>query len=154
MLIAQDAVWNRVSMNRQRRIATRYYCDEFHLLLRDKQTAAYAVEMWKRFRKWGGIPTGLTQNVGDFLRSEEIEGILGNSDFIYLLNQNAKDQTILKDKLGLSDRQMQKVTNAEPGSGLIIFNDVVIPFTDRYPTDTKTYRIMSTRPDEQQIAEK
>ena len=154
MLIAQDAVWNRVSMNRQRRIATRYYCDEFHLLLRDKQTAAYAVEMWKRFRKWGGIPTGLTQNVGDFLRSEEIEGILGNSDFIYLLNQNAKDQTILKDKLGLSERQMQKVTNAEPGSGLIIFNDVVIPFTDRYPTDTKTYRIMSTRPDEQQIAEK
>jgi type IV secretory pathway VirB4 component len=154
MLIAQDAVWNRVSMNRQRRIATRYYCDEFHLLLRDEQTAAYAVEMWKRFRKWGGIPTGLTQNVGDFLRSEEIEGILGNSDFIYLLNQNAKDQTILKDKLGLSDRQMQKVTNAEPGSGLIIFNDVVIPFTDRYPTDTKTYRIMSTRPDEQQIAQK
>jgi hypothetical protein len=77
-----------------------------------------------------------------------------NSYFIYLLNQNAKDQTILKDKLGLSERQMQKVTNAEPGSGLIIFNDVVIPFTDRYPTDTKTYRIMSTRPDEQQIAQK
>ena len=151
MLIAQDAVWNRVSVNRQRRIATRYYCDEFHLLLREKQTAAYAVEMWKRFRKWGGIPTGLTQNVGDFLKSEEIEGILGNSDFVYLLNQNAKDQAILKDKLGLSDRQMLKVTNAEPGSGLIIYNDVIIPFTDRYPTDTKTYNIMSTKPQEQQI---
>ena len=153
MLIAQDAVWNRVSMNRQRRIATRYYCDEFHLLLRDKQTAGYAVEMWKRFRKWGGIPTGLTQNVGDFLKSEEIEGILGNSDFVYLLNQNAKDQAILKDKLGLSDRQMEKVTNAEPGSGLIIFNDVIIPFTDRYPQDTETYRIMSTKPEEQVIHE-
>lgn len=122
-------------------------------LLRDKQTASYAVEMWKRFRKWGGIPTGLTQNVGDFLRSEEIEGILGNSDFIYLLNQNAKDQLILKEKLNLSDRQMQKVTNAEQGCGLIIFDNVVIPFTDRYPTDSKTYRIMSTKPMEAEIRE-
>ena len=69
-------------------------------------TAIYSVEIWKRFRKWGGIPTGLTQNVGDFLRSEEIEGILGNSDFVYLLNQNAKDQAILADKLGLSDKQL------------------------------------------------
>ena len=97
MLIVQDAVWNRVSQNRERKIATRYYCDEFHLLLKERQTAIYSVEIWKRFRKWGGIPTGLTQNVGDFLKSEEIEGILGNSDFVYLLNQNAKDQAILAD---------------------------------------------------------
>ena len=148
MLIVQDAVWNRVSRNRERHVATRYYCDEFHLLLRDKQTAQYSVEIWKRFRKWGGIPTGLTQNVGDFLRSEEIEGILGNSDFVYLLNQNAKDQVILADKLGLSAKQLQYVTNSESGCGLILFNDVVIPFVDRYPTDTKTYKIMNTKPEE------
>ncbi len=148
MLVVQDAVWNRVSQNRERRVATRYYCDEFHLLLKEKQTAIYSVEMWKRFRKWGGIPTGLTQNVGDFLRSEEIEGILGNSDFIYLLNQNAKDQAILADKLGLSERQLAHVTNSEPGSGLILFDNVVIPFIDRYPAQTKTYAIMNTRPGE------
>ena len=148
MLIVQDAVWNRVSRNRERKVATRYYCDEFHLLLRDKQTAQYSVEIWKRFRKWGGIPTGLTQNVGDFLRSEEIEGILGNSDFVYLLNQNAKDQLILADKLGLSSKQLQYVTNSESGCGLILFNDVVIPFADRYPTDTKTFKIMNTKPEE------
>jgi len=148
MLIVQDAVWNRVSMNRERRIATRYYCDEFHLLLKEKQTAIYSVEIWKRFRKWGGIPTGLTQNVGDFLRSEEIEGILGNSDFVYLLNQNAKDQHILADKLGISEKQLAHVTNSEAGSGLILFDNVVIPFVDKYPTDTKTFRIMNTRPEE------
>ncbi len=148
MLIVQDAVWNRVSLNREKKIATRYYCDEFHLLLKEKQTATYSVEIWKRFRKWGGIPTGLTQNVGDFLRSEEIEGILGNSDFVYLLNQNAKDQNILADKLGLSEKQLMHVTNSEPGSGLILFDNVVIPFIDKYPTDTKTYRIMSTRLEE------
>ena len=148
MLIVQDAVWNRVSQNRERKIATRYYCDEFHLLLKEKQTAIYSVEIWKRFRKWGGIPTGLTQNVGDFLRSEEIEGILGNSDFVYLLNQNAKDQTILADKLGLSEKQLSYVTNSEPGSGLILFDNVVIPFVDKYPEDTRTYQIMNTRPEE------
>lgn len=148
MLIVQDAVWNRVSQNRERKIATRYYCDEFHLLLKEKQTAIYSVEIWKRFRKWGGIPTGLTQNVGDFLKSEEIEGILGNSDFVYLLNQNAKDQNILADKLGLSDKQLTHVTNSEPGSGLILFDNVVIPFVDKYPTDTKTYAIMNTKPEE------
>ncbi len=148
MLIVQDAVWNRVSQNRERRIATRYYCDEFHLLLKEKQTAIYSVEIWKRFRKWGGIPTGLTQNVGDFLRSEEIEGILGNSDFVYLLNQNAKDQHILADKLGLSEKQLLYVTNSEPGSGLILFDRVVIPFVDKYPSDTKMYALMNTRPEE------
>lgn len=148
MLIVQDAVWNRVSQNRERKVATRYYCDEFHLLLKEKQTAVYSVEIWKRFRKWGGIPTGLTQNVGDFLRSEEIEGILGNSDFVYLLNQNAKDQAILADKLGLSEKQLAHVTNSEPGSGLILFDNVVIPFVDKYPADTKTYAIMNTKPEE------
>ena len=148
MLIVQDAVWNRVSQNRERKIATRYYCDEFHLLLKERQTAIYSVEIWKRFRKWGGIPTGLTQNVGDFLKSEEIEGILGNSDFVYLLNQNAKDQAILADKLGLSEKQLAHVTNSEPGSGLILFDNVVIPFVDKYPADTKTFAIMNTRPEE------
>ena len=146
MLIVQDAVWNRVSRNRERKVSTRYYCDEFHLLLRDPQTAQYSVEMWKRFRKWGGIPTGLTQNVQDFLLSPQIEGILGNSDFIYLLNQNAKDQAILADKLELSDKQLKYVTNADPGCGLIKFNDVTIPFVDRYPQDTLTFTIMDPTP--------
>ena len=148
MLIIQDQVWGRVTENRELHANTWFYCDEFHLLLKEEQTAAYSVEIWKRFRKWGGIPTGLTQNVGDFLRSEEIEGILGNSDFVYLLNQNAKDQAILADKLGLSDKQLSYVTNSEPGSGLILFDNVVIPFVDKYPTDTKTYRIMNTKPEE------
>ena len=148
MLIVQDAVWNRVSKNRERKISTRYYCDEFHLLLRDRQTAKYSVEIWKRFRKWGGIPTGLTQNVGDFLHSTEIEGIIGNSDFIYLLNQSPNDQVILADKLGLSQKQLEHVTNSDSGCGLIQFNDAVIPFVDRYPTNTKTFRIMNTKPEE------
>jgi len=63
MLIVEDQVWNRVTINRERKKSTRYYCDEFHLLLKEEQTASYSVEIWKRFRKWGGIPTAITQNI-------------------------------------------------------------------------------------------
>ena len=86
--------------------------------------------------------------MSDFLKSEEIEGILGNSDFVYLLNQNAKDQAILADKLGLSEKQLAHVTNAEQGCGLILFDNIVIPFIDHYPKDTKSYAIMNTKPEE------
>ena len=95
MLIVQDQVWNRVTVNRSANKSTRYYIDEFHLLLKEEQTAAYSVEIWKRFRKWGGIPTGITQNVKDLLASREIENIFENSDFILMLNQASGDRQIL-----------------------------------------------------------
>ena len=87
MLVVQDQVWNRVTINRAAHKSTRYYIDEMHLLLKEEQTAAYTVEIWKRFRKWGGIPTGITQNVKDLLSSREVENIFENSDFVYMLNQ-------------------------------------------------------------------
>lgn len=77
MLVVQDQVWGRVTANRSAGKATRYYMDEFHLLLKEEQTAAYSVEIWKRFRKWGGIPTGITQNVKDLLSSREVQNIFG-----------------------------------------------------------------------------
>ena len=95
MLIVQDQVWGRVTANRAEGRSTRYYIDEFHLLLKEEQTAAYSVEIWKRFRKWGGIPTGITQNVKDLLSSREIENIFENSDFIYMLSQAGGDRQIL-----------------------------------------------------------
>lgn len=149
MLIVQDQVWNRVSTNRGEK-ATRYYIDEFHLLLKEEQTAAYSVEIWKRFRKWGGIPTGLTQNVKDLLASKEIENIFDNSDFIIMLNQAAGDREILAQKLGISQAQIGYVKNARQGSGLLFFGDVILPFVDDFPKDTQLYRLMTTKPEEQQ----
>ncbi|MGN0679569.1 MAG: VirB4-like conjugal transfer ATPase, CD1110 family [Oscillospiraceae bacterium] len=148
MLIVQDQVWNRVSANRGQK-STRYYIDEFHLLLKEEQTAAYSVEIWKRFRKWGGIPTGMTQNVKDLLTSKEIENILDNSDFICMLNQAPGDREILAQKLGISEYQLSHVTNSAQGEGLIFFGDVILPFVDRFPKDTKLYRLMTTKPEEQ-----
>ena len=145
MLILQDAVWNRVTVNRAAKRTTWFYIDEFHLLLKEEQTAAYSVEIWKRFRKWGGIPTGITQNVKDMLSSREIENIFENSDFILMLNQAGGDRQILARQLGISPHQLSYVTQANAGEGLLFYGNTIIPFVDRYPKDTETYRIMTTK---------
>jgi len=146
MLIVQDQVWNRVTENRTAKRAARYFMDEMHLLLKDEQTAAYSVEIWKRFRKWGGMPTGITQNCKDLLASREIENIFGNSDFILMLNQAAGDREILAKQLGISPKQMAYVTQSEAGEGLIFYGNVILPFVDKFPEKSMLYRIMSTRP--------
>ena len=146
MLIVQDQVWNRVTINREASKATRCYIDEFHLLLKEEQTAAYSVEIWKRFRKWGGIPTGITQNVKDLLASREVENIFENSDFIYMLNQAAGDRKILAQQLGISPHQLSYVTHSNAGEGLLFYGDTIVPFVDNFPKDTELYRLMTTRP--------
>ena len=148
MLIVQDQVWNRVTINRAEKKSTRYYMDEFHLLLKEEQTAAYSVEIWKRFRKWGGIPTAITQNVKDLLSSREVENIFENSDFVLMLNQAAGDREILAKQLNISPQQMKYVTHTEAGEGLIFYGNVVLPFLDRFPQNTELYRVMTTRPEE------
>lgn len=148
MLIVQDQVWNRVTVNRAEHKSTRYYIDEFHLLLKDEQTAAYSIEIWKRFRKWGGIPTGITQNVKDLLASREIENIFENSDFIYMLNQAGGDREILAKKLGISSNQLSYVTQSNEGEGLLFYGNVIIPFIDRFPKHLELYRYMTTKPEE------
>ena len=148
MLIVQDQVWNRVTVNRAVGKSTRYYIDEFHLLLKEEQTAAYSVEIWKRFRKWGGIPTGITQNIKDLLSSHEIENIFENSDYIYMLNQASGDRQILAKQLGISPHQLSYVTHSGEGEGLLFYGNVILPFIDHFPKDTELYRIMTTKPQE------
>ena len=145
MLIVQDQVWNRVTINRSAHKSTRYYIDEFHLLLKEEQTAAYSVEIWKRFRKWGGIPTGITQNVKDLLASREIENIFENSDFIYMLNQAAGDRQILAKQLNISPYQLSYVTNSGEGEGLLFYGSTIIPFKDKFDKSLKLYTLMTTK---------
>ena len=148
MLIVQDQVWGRVTANRSVGKATRYYVDEFHLLLKEEQTAAYSVEIWKRFRKWGGIPTGITQNVKDLLSSREVANIFENSDFIYMLNQAGGDREILAKQLNISPHQLSYVTHSGEGEGLLFYGNTILPFIDRFPKDTRLYKMMTTKPNE------
>ena len=144
MLVIQDQVWNRVSQNRDLGKSTWYFVDEFHLLLRG-EVGAWSVEIWKRFRKWGGIPTGITQNIKDLLSSPEIENIFENSDFVYLLNQASGDRKILCERLNISNQQAAHISNAGPGQGLIFFGNVILPFVDNFPKDNELYAIMTTK---------
>ncbi|WP_026522966.1 VirB4-like conjugal transfer ATPase, CD1110 family [Butyrivibrio sp. VCB2001] len=145
MLIIEDQVWGRVSENREAGKSTRYIMDEMHLLLREEQTAAYTVEIWKRFRKWGGMPTGVTQNVKDLLASREVENIFENSDFILMLNQAVGDRAILAKQLNISPHQLSYVTHSGEGEGLIFYGNVILPFVDRFPKETKLYKVLTTK---------
>jgi len=151
MLVIQDQVWNKVSQNRNSGKSTRYYIDEFHLLLKDEQTSQYSVEIWKRFRKWGGIPTGITQNVKDLLASKEIENIFDNTDFILMLNQATGDREYLVSKLKISKDQEKFVTNSKAGEGLVFFGNTIVPFVDNFPKDTILYQKMTTKPEEMRL---
>ena len=118
------------------------------MLLKDEQTAQYSVEIWKRFRKWGGIPTGITQNVKDLLMSKEIENIFDNTDFVLMLNQASGDRDILAKKLKISPFQLNYVTNSNAGEGLLVFGNTIVPFVDKFPKDTILYEKMTTKPEE------
>ena len=148
MQVVQDQLWGRVSENREAHKSTRVYIDEMHLLLKEEQTAAYTVEIWKRFRKWGGIPTGLTQNVKDLLASREIENIFENSDFIYMLNQAGGDRQILAKQLNISPHQLSYVTNSGEGEGLVFYGSTIIPFKDKFDNSLMLYALMTSKPDE------
>lgn len=154
MLVVQDQVWGRVTANRDAGKYTRYFIDEFHLLLREEQTATYSVEIWKRFRKWGGVPTGITQNVKDLLASRDIENILENSDYIVMLNQAPGDRQVLAQKLNISPHQLSHVTQVGAGEGLLFYGNVILPFVNRFPKDMELYRIMSTKPADKALEKK
>lgn len=148
MLIIQDAIWNRVTQNRASGRWTWVDIDEFHLLLRSPITAAYSVEIWKRFRKWGGIPTGITQNIKDLFRSPEIQNILDTTNFIAMLNQAGDDARLLAEHLDLSEEEENYIKSGEAGKGLLWIEQAKIPFEDEFPQNTICYKVMTTKPGE------
>lgn len=102
----------------------------------------------RRFRKWGGIPTGITQNIKDLLASREIENIFENSDFILMLNQAAGERQILAKQLNISPYQLSYVTNSGEGEGLLFYGSTIIPFKDKFDKKLKLYSLMTTKPEE------
>lgn len=146
MMIVLENVWDRVAHNRSKGIGTRIYIDEMYLLFKSEQSANFFYELYKRARKWGGIPTGITQNVEDLLRSELARTMLSNTQFIVMLSQNATDREQLARLLNIPSETMGYVTNASPGCGLIYADEYgTIPFENKFPVDTNLYKIISTK---------
>ena len=143
--VCMNDVWNRIVENRKKEKWTWFYVDEFHLLLNNPSTAEYLKTIWKRARKFQGVPTGITQNMEEMLASPAARAIINNTSFVYMLNQSAMDRNMLQDILNLSDNDMEFVTNVECGQGLIFNGKQAIPFEDKFPTKTKLYQVMSTK---------
>lgn len=146
MTIVLENLWDKVAKNRARGLGTRIYIDEMYLLFKSEQSANFFYELYKRARKWGGVPTGITQNVEDLLRSEMARSMLSNTQFVVMLSQNATDREQLARLLKISPETMRYVTNAGAGKGLIYADEYgTIPFENKFPTNTKIYRIISTK---------
>ncbi len=146
MTIVLENLWDKVAKNRLRGLGTRIYIDEMYLLFKSEQSANFFYELYKRARKWGGVPTGITQNVEDLLRSEMARSMLSNTQFVVMLSQNATDREQLARLLKISPETMRYVTNAGAGKGLIYADEYgTIPFENKFPTNTKIYSIISTK---------
>lgn len=148
MIVVLDQIWNRVTQNRAIGKRTWIYIDEFQLLLNNEYSANYFFELWSRARKWGAIPTGITQNVETLLLSDLARRMLSNSDFIMMLNQAASDRVELAGLLNISNKQLGYVTNSEAGHGLLFAGKSIVPFIDSFPQDTDLYKMMTTKIEE------
>ena len=145
MLVILDQIWNRVTSNRLMGRRTWIVIDEAHLLFANPFSAQFLNSLWKRARKYGGICTGITQNISDLLESPLASKMLSNSDYIMMLNQSSSDREKLGEILNISPNQLGYVTNASAGQGLIFAGNSIIPFIDKFPTDTKLYQMMTTK---------
>ena len=148
MLVVLDSILNRITENRARGKNTFIFIDEIYLLFQHEYSANFLFTLWKRVRKYGAYATGITQNVDDLLQSHTARTMLANSEFIVMLNQASTDRTELAKLLNISDLQMSYITNVEAGHGLIKVGSSLVPFANKFPANTKLYKLMTTKPGE------
>ena len=151
LLVITDAMLNRVTENWKQGKRTHIYIDEVHVVFENVYSAAFFSSAWKRFRKRNAFPTAITQNVEYLLDSPLGSSLISNSEFIVMLNQAEADREKLAQLLNISKEQMSYITNAEPGCGLIKYGSVLVPFVNRFPTNTRLYKLMTTKPGEDSI---
>ncbi len=154
MLVVLDSILNRITQNRSKGRDTFIFIDEIYLLFQHEYSANFLFTLWKRVRKYGAYATGITQNVDDLLQSHTARTMLANSEFIIMLNQASTDRLELARLLNISDLQMSYITNAEAGHGLIKVGSSLVPFANKFPRNTKLYRLMSTKPREDETSKK
>lgn len=146
MLVVLDSILNRITQNRAKGKNTFIIIDEIYLLFQHEYSANFLFTLWKRVRKYGAFCTGITQNVDDLLQSHTARTMLANSEFIVMLNQASTDRMELAGLLNISDLQLSYITNVDAGNGLMKVGSSLVPFTDKFPRNTKLYRLMTTKP--------
>lgn len=149
--ICLDNIWNKIISNAKKKKKTWFYIDEFHILTKTRTSSEFIEQIWRRARKWNGVPTAITQNVGDLFKSEAAVTILKTTNFVMLLNQDPVSIYDLAELYKISDSQLSYITNAPKGQGLIYTGSTIVPFVDRFPKETELYKLMSTKAGERII---
>lgn len=149
MLVVLDAIFNRITRNRTQGRNTWVIIDEIYLLFANSYSANFLFELWKRVRKYGAFCTGISQNVEDLLQSHTARTMLGNSEFLMMLNQAGSDRLELARLLNISETQLSYITNAEAGKGLLKCAGAIVPFENKFPKDTRLYSLITTKLNEQ-----
>ena len=145
MLVILDNILNRISRNRKKGKRTYIFIDEIYLLFKYEYTSRFIYELWKRIRKYGGCATGITQNIEELLSNEKARLMLGNSELIILLNQSPTDRKELAELLKLSETEENYITNVGIGEGLIKVKNSIKKKKNKFPKDTKLYKLMTTK---------
>lgn len=146
--VCLNHVWNKTINNFKNGIRTWIYIDEFHLLTKSESSSTFLMQIWKRARKWNGVPCAITQNVEDLVKTESARAIINNCEFVIMLSQSPIDRANLRDLYHISDAQLEYITNSPPGQGLIYNGQAIIPFINNLPEDSKIYKLISTRPED------
>ena len=149
MLVVLDSILNRITRNRAQGRKTFVFIDEIYLLFQHEYSANFLFTLWKRVRKYGAYCTGITQNVEDLLQSHTARTMLANSEFLIMLNQAPTDRMELAKLINISSEQMDFIRDVNPGCGLIKVGSALVPFENKFPRNTRLYRLMSTRPNEE-----
>ncbi len=143
--ICLNDIWNRIVENKKKNRRTWFYIDEFYLLTQQESSAQFVQQIYKRARKWGGIPTGITQNVDDLLTNEVAGTILNNCNFLLMMNQSQMDRNALARLYDISDPLLEYISDKPAGTGLVYTGSTIIPFINEFPSNNELYRIMSTK---------
>lgn len=149
--VVLEYVWQRVVENKRRGVRTWVWIDEFSIMFNDgagrttHKSGDFFANVYKRIRKYGGVPTAMTQNITEVLESPQARSMLGNSEFVLLLQQKRKDLEALSELFDLSPSQRYCLETGEVGTGLIVCGKKIIPFKKIIPKDSLMYRICSTK---------
>lgn len=144
VLIMMNFISSRVQENFIKGKATWVWADEFHVLTSMPTLQRQIEEIFKTYRKFGGIPTGITQNISDLLQTKETRTMVANCEYVCILKTEPLDQVELKRVLNLSDTQLKYVTNNQKGTGLFKFGPDIIGFENRIPKDSLLYSLFNT----------
>ena len=144
MMVIQDYIWNQVVAS-QGQLTTRIYFDEVQLYFKEEAQAIFFTELYSRVRKYGAIATAITQNIETLMNKEEGRKLVSNSEFMILLKHKKSDLLALSRAITLTPTLTRYIEKPKAkGTGLIVAGQVVVPFENPIPKNTRLFELIAT----------